>query len=114
MNSYFVYILTSQRNGTLYIGVTNDLERRAYQHADKQLEGFTKRYGVDRLVYFEETNSIETAILREKQLKRWNRAWKVELIEKHNPEWKDLKEEMFNWIPNQVGNDRVEQKSAKN
>lgn len=105
MNTYYVYILASQRNGTLYIGVTNDLERRCYQHANKQDNGFTNKYNVRMLVYFEETSSAEVAIKREKQLKKWNRAWKLALIEKHNPEWKDLKEELFNWIPSRAGND---------
>ncbi len=90
MKLYFVYILASQRNGTLYIGVTSDLLLRTEQHKSKQVEGFTKKYHVDKLVYFEQTESIETTIMREKQLKNWNRAWKIKLIEKQNPEWQDL------------------------
>jgi len=90
MNSYFVYILASQRNGTLYIGVTNDLTRRILEHRNGEFDGFTKRYEVDMLVYFEETNDIESAIAREKQLKNWHRKWKLELIERDNPNWNDL------------------------
>jgi len=88
--SYYVYILASQRNGTLYVGVTNDLIRRGHEHRHKLAEGFTAKYGVDRLVWFESTDSIEAAITREKQLKHWNRAWKIALIEKSNPQWLDL------------------------
>ncbi|MBU4311123.1 MAG: GIY-YIG nuclease family protein [Candidatus Omnitrophica bacterium] len=95
MKSYYVYILASKRNGTLYIGVTNDLVRRVYEHKEGLVEGFTKKYKVDRLVYFEETNDVESAITREKRLKKWNRQWKIELIEKENPEWKDLYEGMI-------------------
>jgi len=85
-----VYILASQRNGTLYIGVTSDLVRRVWEHRNDLVDGFTKRYGVHRLVYFEQHSDMATAIQREKQLKKWNRAWKIELIEKTNPEWLDL------------------------
>jgi putative endonuclease len=90
MKSYFVYILASQRNGTLYIGVTSDLLGRAWQHKNKSTEGFTKKYGVDRLVYYEQTEDVYSAIEREKQMKKWNRAWKIRLIEKKNPKWNDL------------------------
>jgi putative endonuclease len=90
MKNYYVYILASQRNGTLYIGVTNDLIKRVWEHKNKVADGFTKKYGVDRLVYFETTESIESAISREKQLKNWHRKWKIDLIEKSNPEWQDL------------------------
>ncbi len=90
MRNYYVYILASQRNGTLYIGVTNDLIKRVWQHKNKVADGFTKKYGVDKLVYFETTESIESAITREKQLKKWNRSWKLQLIEKDNPDWNDL------------------------
>ena len=90
MRTYYVYILASKRNGTLYIGVTNDLVRRVYEHKHDLVDGFTKRYGVHRLVYFEDTGDIEAAIQREKQLKWWHRKWKVKLIEKANPDWKDL------------------------
>jgi len=91
---FFVYILASQRNGTLYIGVTNDLARRVGQHKAKLAPGFTRRYGVDKLVYFEEYGSILQAREREHALKRWRRAWKLELIEKDNPEWRDLAEDL--------------------
>ena len=87
---YFVYILASQRNGTLYVGVTNDLARRVAEHRTGAIPGFTKRQGVDQLVYFEPHESIEDAIAREKRLKRWRRAWKLELIERENPTWRDL------------------------
>ena len=85
-----VYILASKRNGTLYIGVTSDLQKRSWEHKNDLLEGFTKKYGVHRLVYFELHGKMVSAIMREKQLKEWNRAWKLELIEQGNPDWKDL------------------------
>jgi putative endonuclease len=90
MRSYFVYVLASERNGTLYIGVTSDLLGRAWQHKNKVTEGFTKKYGVDRLVYYEQTEDVYSAIEKEKQLKKWNRSWKIKLIEKKNPKWEDL------------------------
>jgi len=89
-HAYFVYILASRIGGTLYIGVTNDLIRRVQEHKTGLAEGFTKRYGVDRLVYFEEYRDVRSAISREKQLKKSNRAWKVRLIEATNPNWDDL------------------------
>jgi putative endonuclease len=95
MKTYFNYIMASQRNGTLYIGVTNDLFRRVYEHANRLADSFTKKYHVTKLIYFEETNSAEAAIKREKQLKKWNRAWKLELNEKENPDWCNLAEEIF-------------------
>ena len=88
--TYFVYIMTNRRNGTLYIGVTNDIIRRVGEHRAGEAEGFTKKYGLTRLVYFERFNSIESAIRREKRLKTWLRAWKVRLIHQENPEWDDL------------------------
>ena len=88
--NYYVYILASKRNGTLYIGVTNNLIRRVYEHKEGIIEGFTKKYNVKMLVYFEWVTDANGAIKREKQLKKWNRKWKIELIEKNNPEWKDL------------------------
>ena len=91
---FFVYILASRRNGTLYIGVTNDLARRVWEHKQKIVPGFTRQYGVDKLVYFEEHASILQAREREQALKRWRRAWKIELIEKHNPDWRDLAEDL--------------------
>jgi putative endonuclease len=90
MKDYFVYILASKIGGTLYIGVTNDLVRRVYGHRQKLAEGFTKKYDVSNLVYYEAHSDIEAAITREKQLKKWNRAWKVRLIEETNPNWDDL------------------------
>ena len=88
-NLYFVYIL-SNANRTIYIGVTNNLERRIAQHKLGEFEGFTKKYSVHLLVYYEWFSDIQEAIRREKQLKKWNRAWKLELIEKKNPQWVDL------------------------
>ncbi len=87
---YWVYILASRIGGTLYIGVTNNLVRRVYEHRMGLVEGFTKQYGVRRLVYFEQFDDIEQAILREKRLKKWDRAWKIQLIEENNPNWDDL------------------------
>jgi putative endonuclease len=88
--SYWVYILASRIGGTLYIGVTNNLVRRVYEHKMGLAEGITKKYKVHRLVYFEQYSDIENAIVREKRLKKWNRAWKVKLIEELNPNWDDL------------------------
>lgn len=85
-----VYLLASKRNGTLYAGVTSNLLKRVWEHRNNLVEGFTKRYGVHRLVYFELHGEMAEAIEREKQIKKWNRAWKIELIEKSNPEWRDL------------------------
>ena len=85
-----VYILTSKRNGTLYTGVTSDLIKRCWEHKNDLVDGFTRRYRVHRLAYFELHRDMTSAIMREKQLKKWNRAWKLKLIEKHNPNWKDL------------------------
>lgn len=90
MKTYYVYILASHKCGTLYIGVTNDLLRRVYEHRCGLTKGFTWTYGVKQLVYFEDTPDVMGAITREKQLKKWKRKWKIELIEKENPEWKDL------------------------
>ena len=87
-----VYILASKRNGMLYIGVTSNLQKRAWEHENDLVEGFTKRYGVHRLVYYELHNDMAAAITREKQMKKWNRAWKLGLIEKQNPNWQDLSE----------------------
>jgi putative endonuclease len=87
---YFVYILATGRNGTPYVGVTNDLLRRIYEHRNGLVSGFTEKYDVHHLVYYETYDSIHEAIAREKRLKRWRRAWKIELIEKHNEDWHDL------------------------
>jgi putative endonuclease len=92
--SYFVYILASRRNGTLYVGVINDLARRMSEHKGKLVPGFTRKYRVDKLVYFEEYPSILEARARERALKRWDRAWKLALIEEMNPQWRDLSEEL--------------------
>jgi putative endonuclease len=89
-HQYYVYMLASKRNGTLYIGVTSDLVKRVYEHKNNLIEGFTKKYNVHTLVYYESTDDINSAITREKQLKKWKRGWKIELVEKKNPEWRDL------------------------
>ena len=88
--NFYVYILSSKRRGTLYIGVTSDLSKRVYEHKNGLVEGFTKRYEVHRLVYYEVAKDAEAALTRERQIKKWNRAWKLRLIEEHNPEWEDL------------------------
>ena len=88
--SFFVYILANQKNGTLYVGVTNNLARRIAEHKAKLVPGFTRKYGVDRLVYLEAFESILEARAREHVLKRWRRAWKIALIEELNPDWRDL------------------------
>ena len=95
IDSYYVYILASKRIGTLYIGVINNLERRVYEHKSNIINGFTAKYCVHRLVYFEQTTDINSALQREKQLKKWKRSWKIELIEKTNPTWKDLYDELL-------------------
>ncbi len=87
---YFIYILASKKDGVLYAGVTNNLERRSLQHKLRETEGFTKDYWVHRLVWYESTNSIESAIQREKQIKKWYRLWKIRMIEEVNPDWEDL------------------------
>ena len=92
---YYVYILASRRTGTLYVGVTNDLVRRVYEHKSDLVDGFTKRYGVHLLVYHENTGDVASAIQREKQIKKWNRGWKIKMIERMNPGWKDLYNEIF-------------------
>ena len=95
---YFVYFLASQRNGTLYTGVTNDVFRRTYEHKTDLIEGFTKKYGVHILVWYEAHGDINTAIAREKRLKRWNRTWKLKLIEQNNSGWNDLYDRMMGEI----------------
>ena len=91
----FVYIMTNRRNGTLYVGVTTDLPRRAYEHREGIVPGFTKRYGLKMLVYYESFDDIRAAIQREKLIKHWPRAWKVRLIHESNPQWEDLYERLF-------------------
>ena len=98
VHRYFVYILASKRDGVLYIGVTNDLPRRVWEHKEGLIAGFSKQYYVEHLVYFEEFPYIDQAIAREKSLKRWKREWKIDLIEKMNPEWKDLFKELNNLL----------------
>jgi putative endonuclease len=90
-----VYILASQRNGTLYIGVTSNLVQRVWQHKNEVVESFTRKYGVHMLVYYELHGDMQQAIVREKQLKKWNRAWKLRLIEEKNPNWDDLYESIL-------------------
>jgi putative endonuclease len=90
MNEYFVYIVTNKSNKVLYIGVANNLERRMFEHKNKMINSFTKKYNLTKLVYFEETSDVRGAIEREKQLKNWHRDWKIKLITDFNPEWKDL------------------------
>jgi len=95
-----VYIMASRRNGTLYVGITSDLLARIRQHRDKILGGFTAKYDVNRLVWFEVHNEMEPAIIREKRIKEWRRSWKIELIEKGNPTWRDLAEDLgFDRLP---------------
>ena len=95
MKAYYVYILASKKNGTLYIGMTSDLIKRVFEHKEGLVEGFTKKYNVKKLVYYEKTNNVEEAIKREKGLKKWKRNWKIELIEKQNPKWSDLYYELI-------------------
>ena len=95
MKYFYVYVLASKQNGTIYIGVTSDLVKRVWEHKNNVVGGFIKKYVVHYLVYYETFEDIEEAIKREKQLKKWNRKWKLELIEKDNSEWKDLYEEII-------------------
>ena len=90
----YVYILASRRNGTLYVGVTSDLMKRVWEHKTDAVPGFTRKYQVHKLVYFEDFDAIEDAIVREKRIKEWKRAWKIRLIEDRNPEWHDLYEDI--------------------
>lgn len=90
MENFYVYILASEKNGTLYVGITSDLIKRIYEHKNNIVKGFTEKYKVHKLVYYEECSDIYEAIQREKQVKRWYRKWKIELIENFNPEWEDL------------------------
>jgi len=89
-----VYLLASKRNGTLYCGVTSDLVKRVWEHKHDMAKGFTSRYGVHRLVWYEAHESMESAIVREKRIKNWKRPWKIDLIEEKNPDWKDLYEQV--------------------
>jgi putative endonuclease len=93
--SFFVYILASRRNGTLYIGMTDNLARRIWEHKSGAVPGFTRKYGVKMLVWYEVHETRESAFQRERQLKKWNRAWKLALIERSNPSWRDLSDEVM-------------------
>jgi putative endonuclease len=95
MNDYCTYIITNKLRGVLYIGVTNNLERRIIEHKNKIIEGFSTKYNLGRLVYYDVSSDIEAAILREKQLKKWDRNWKIKLIEENNPNWDDLSQDLF-------------------
>lgn len=95
MDIYYVYILASKPNGALYVGITNNLIKRIWEHRESLVEGFTQKYKVKKLVYWEETADVISAIEREKRLKAWKRDWKIQLIEKQNPEWKDLYPELI-------------------
>ena len=94
MKNFYVYILSSKRNGTLYTGITSNLLKRVYEHKHELVEGFTKKYNVHNLVWYELHESAESAIMREKQIKKWKRDWKLKLIEKENPGWIDLYEKI--------------------
>ena len=99
MKPYYVYILASKKNGTLYLGVTNDIAKRVYEHKNNLVDGFTKKYSVHCLVYFEVCEDVRVAIQREKNIKKWRRRWKIELIEKNNPNWRDLYFEVIDGFP---------------
>jgi putative endonuclease len=95
MKQYYIYILTNQYNTVFYVGVTNNLTRRVYEHKNKLVKGFTSKYNINKLVYYEVFSDVRDAIYREKQIKSWNRKKKIEMIKKFNPEWKDLYEEII-------------------
>ncbi len=92
---YYVYVLTNKSNKVLYIGITNDLVRRMFEHKNKLVNGFTKKYNLMKLVYYEATGDVESAIRREKQIKNWHRDWKINLVNQFNPEWRDFSEEFL-------------------
>ena len=94
-HNYYIYIISNWNNKVIYTGMTNDLERRIYEHKNKIFEGFSKKYNLDKLVFYEYTNDVNAAIAREKEIKKWRREKKNKLIESMNPEWKDLAEEIF-------------------
>ncbi len=94
MKQFYVYILSNKRNGTLYVGVTSDLLKRVYEHKSDLVDGFSKKYGIHNLVWYEQHKTAESAISREKQIKKWNRKWKLELIDRNNPFWEDLYQEL--------------------
>jgi len=95
IHQYYLYILSNKYNGTLYIGVTNDLERRLFKHKNKLVDGFTKKYSLDKLMYYETYQDVNDAIKREKNIKKWKRQWKINLIEGNNPNWDDLSKD---WV----------------
>jgi putative endonuclease len=95
IHQYYLYIITNKKEGVLYIGVTNNLERRMFEHKEKLIEGFSKKYNLDKLIYFETYQYINDAIRREKQMKKWKRQWKINLITEDNPDWNDLS---FDWF----------------
>jgi putative endonuclease len=100
---YYVYIITNKKNGALYIGVTSDIVKRVWEHKQKFIDGFTKRYNIYKLIYFEQFIESMNAIKREKRLKKYNRQWKIDLIEKRNPQWNDLYEQIISGFPGQAG-----------
>ena len=94
MKTFYVYIMANKRNGTLYIGVTSNLIKRVYEHKSDLIDGFTRKYNVHQLVFYEQVGDFEAAVRREKQLRKWNRLWKLRIIEQMNPEWRDLYEDL--------------------
>ncbi|REH52269.1 putative endonuclease [Tenacibaculum gallaicum] len=95
-HQYYIYIITNKKDGVLYIGVTNNLERRIFEHKNKLVKGFSSKYNLDKLIYFEEYQFIKEAIKREKNMKKWKRAWKINLVIKENPNWDDLAKNWYN------------------
>ncbi|MGG6232050.1 GIY-YIG nuclease family protein [Tenacibaculum sp. SDUM215027] len=95
-HQYYIYIITNKKEGVLYIGVINNLERRIFEHKNKLVKGFSSKYNLDKLIYFEEYQFIEEAIKREKNMKKWKRAWKTNLVIKENPNWEDLAKNWYN------------------
>jgi putative endonuclease len=100
---YYVYILANNRNGTLYIGITSEIVKRIWQHREKVFQGFTEKYNINKLVYYEIFKDPQNAIKWEKRLKKYKREWKINIIEKDNPEWKDLYDQLISGLPEQVG-----------
>ena len=98
IHQYYVYILASKIRGTLYIGITNDLQKRVYEHKREIKKGFTEKYGINKLIYFETFKDVNEAIKREKNLKKWKRAWKIKLIEEDNKKWLDLSKDWYDAI----------------
>lgn len=113
MKRFYVYILSSKKHGTLYTGVTSDLIRRVCEHKNDLTDGFTKKYQVHNLVWFEAHETAETAIIREKQIKKWERKWKIRIIEQVNPQWDDLYNEIFGFPPEECGNDGLKRHEPK-